>query len=390
MSNGRTRITCGPSLVRRWSSFVKTKLLSILVLLGAVSAGPAGALPSYADRGRAIMTLINRDLWMPKQQLYAQKVAPKLSADFAWGSGVQLSALTAAARVDRATYFPILRKYIDGLDAYWVVAPSPLGNKRIGGYDVLPHPGSADRYYDDNAWIALGLIEAYDLSRDPKDLARAKATVAFVLSGEDQKLGGGLYWREQKLESKNTCANAPGILAALRLYQITHDPALLTTAKRLYGWTKANLQGKDGTYYDNIKIEPEKVEKVALTYNSALMIRDECTLYDITRDRTHLTEAARIADSGIKRWVNPDTGAIRDRACFAHLFAESLLELSDRDHNQKWAGVDHAALDFLWQHNREPSGFYPDHWDTSDPPDEPAELIREASAARAYFRAAWK
>jgi hypothetical protein len=375
-------------------SGVKKNALLIVALLLVCSAGPTPPPPSYAERGKAIMTLIVRDFSIPKSGLYAGKIEPKLHPDVAWGAGVQLSALDAAAKVNKAAYFPLVRKYIDALDSYWLVAESPVTHQQIGGYDVVPHPGSADRYYDDNAWIALDLIEAYDVGRDPKDLARAKATVAFILSGEDQKLGGGLYWHEQKLESKNTCGNAPGILSVLRLYRITGDPALLVTAKRLYAWTKTNLQGKDGTYYDNIKLDPpegkDAVDKVALTYNSALMIRNECELFDITHDRAHLTEAERIADAGIRRWVKPDTGAIGWRGCFAHLFAESLLELSARDHNTKWANVDHAALDFLWTHNREPSGYYPDDWDKSDPPDEPPELIREASAARAYFRAAWK
>jgi hypothetical protein len=365
----------------------------IIVLIGFSTARAAESLPPYIERGTAIMNLIRRDLTIPGSPLYAGKVGEHRSADFAWGSGVQLSALTAAAYVDRSTYLPLVRKYVDGLDAYWIVAPTPTG-RRIGGYDVLPHPGGSDRYYDDNAWIALGLLETYDLTRDPKDLARAKATVAFVLSGEDQKMGGGLYWREQKLESKNTCANAPGILATLRMYEITRDPELLNTAKRLYNWTRRNLQGDDGCYYDNIRVttKPSKdaVAKFCLTYNSALMIRDECTFYDLTHDRTHLSEAERIAAAGIKRWVNPQNNSINDRGCFAHLFAESLLEVSERDHNTKWAAVDHAALDFLWEHNREPSGFYPDRWEMTDPEDKPAELIAEASAARAYFRAAWK
>jgi hypothetical protein len=364
------------------------------MLIASATIAQTAPSPSYAQRGAAIMGLIQRDLTIPGSPLYAGKAGPHRSPDFAWGSGVQLSALTAGAYVDRRTYQPLVRKFVDGLDAYWIVAATPAG-RRIGGYDVLPHPGlPADRYYDDNAWIALGLLEAYDITRDPRDLDRAKATVAFVLSGEDSKLGGGLYWREQKLESKNTCSNAPGILAVLRLYQVTGDPTLLSTARRLYSWTRRTLQSKDGTYFDNIsvKTKPGKdpIARFALTYNSALMIRDECVFYDITHDRAHLTEAERIADAGIRHWVVPGTGAIKDQACFAHLFAESLLELSARDHNPKWAAVDHAALDFLWEHNREPSGFYPDRWDTIDPADTPAALIAEASAARAYFRAAWK
>ncbi len=45
----------------------------------------------------------------------------------------------------------------------------------------------------------------------------------FIESGTDSLLGDGIYWCEQKKESKNTCSNAPGSVFALKLFKATND-----------------------------------------------------------------------------------------------------------------------------------------------------------------------
>src|SRR5207248_297258 len=104
------------------------------------------------------------------------------------------------AQLEPQKYADPLGSYADALQVYWTE------HKGIGGYDVLPGPKPADRYYDDNEWVVLALVEAYEATRDVKYRNRAEATFRFVLSGEDDKLGGGLYWQENKLESKNACS----------------------------------------------------------------------------------------------------------------------------------------------------------------------------------------
>ncbi len=209
---------------------------------------------------------------------------------------MQLTALTAAARLDPGRYRADVRRCVDALnDQYWSDANG------IGGYDDGPHPKPPDRYYDDNAWIALGLVEAYEVTHEQRDLDRAAATLRYVLSGEDDKLGGGLYWQERTKASKNTCGNAPGIAAAVRVYTYTHDRSQLDTAVRLYRWTVKNLRDdRDGLYYDNLsltgKLSPHK-----FTYNTALMIRSGCLLYDATGDAAYLHDAQRSAASSVKR-----------------------------------------------------------------------------------------
>ena len=47
-------------------------------------------------------------------------------------------------------------------------------------------------------------------------------------------MGGGIYWCEQKKESKNTCSNAPGSVLALKLFKATNDSSYFEKGKKLY------------------------------------------------------------------------------------------------------------------------------------------------------------
>ena len=99
--------------------------------------------------------------------------------------------------------------------AYWdPAAPVPGYNAWCSG------PGGTDKYYDDNAWVAMDFVEAYKSTHDPLFLQKAFATQRFVLSGWDDRLGGGLYWKLDH-QGKNTCSNAPAAAAALSLSQAT-------------------------------------------------------------------------------------------------------------------------------------------------------------------------
>ncbi len=367
---------------------VPALLLALIVLaLTVPTAASAGTPDTFRRWGLDDVRHIDRTFWLPARGLYADEATPGLppSPDkpaFMWGCGVELSALVAASRLDPHTYVPEMRRFIAGMGDYWVVDAHGLG-----GYEVLPRPNPIDRYYDDNVWVALDLADAYGLTHDPQILRQAQDTFRFVMSGEDDTLGGGIYWHEAQKNSKNTCSNAPVIVAALRLYQITHDPADLATARRLYAWVNAHLQDTDGLYFDNIGLDGT-VHKDKWSYNSALMIRANALFYHVTHQRAYLLEAQRIARAAEARWVDPQTGAFTDGAAFAHLLSESFLFLYDQDHDPHHLAVVRNALVYVHDHVRDANGDYGGHWDRTRRPQNTVKLIDEASAARAFLMAA--
>lgn len=320
-------------------------LNSLLTLHLAHAADP------YKGRAEAVTNFVQTHFYNAPLQLYRPEFPVKASdprADYAWGAGVWLTALVSATKHDPKTWRPKLDDFADGLEKYWDA------NAPVPGYNANPD-GSSDKYYDDNAWLVLGALEAYELTGEKKFLTRATAAQNFVLSGWDARRGGGICWRADR-KSKNTCSNAPAAVAALRLYQITGDKTQLDWARAILTWLKTNLQDpSDGLYWDNVNATDGKIERTKWTYNTALVIRADTLLFQLTGDKPALTEARRVAESALRRWADPQTGRFGDDALFNHLLAESLLALSRADHNPRWRDAVVRHADWTFSHLRDPS-----------------------------------
>jgi uncharacterized protein YyaL (SSP411 family) len=338
----------------------------------------------FAAWGAETLDAIKRDLWMGDRGFYAEQAQAggerSEEPAFLWGAGVQLTALAAAAQVEPSKYAVQLAEYADALEKHWI------DHKGIGGYSVLPEQAVADRYYDDNVWVVLALVETMEATGDEKYLDRAQRAMQFVLSGEDDELGGGIYWRENRRNSKNTCSNAPAIVAALRLYQKTSNAQHLGAAERLYDWTCAKLQDdEDGLFWDNLRLNG-RLDRRKYSYNSALMIRANCLLFEVKGEEKYLDEAQRIARSAVARWIVPESGAVKDGGRFAHLLLESLLAVGRLDGDAAWLDAVAKSARFVHENVRDANGRYAHSWDRRQAdPLESFQLIDQASAARAYF-----
>ncbi len=223
-------------------------LYRLLALLAVwASCGPAAA--DYRAKAEEATEYIQRTFWDEKAALYRPASPPDpraLPYDFMWANGVQFSALTGAARHNPRRYRPVMDAFFRGLDRYWDAdAPVP-------GYDAYwSSRDSDDKYFDDNAWMVLTFTEAYALTKDRRYLDRAEDTLRFVLSGWDEALGGGIYWRQDK-KSKNTCANGPAATAALGLAAIGKQDFYVDWARRIVDWTTRTLQAPAGLFWDSI------------------------------------------------------------------------------------------------------------------------------------------
>ncbi len=325
--------------------------------------------------GLDALAVIQREFKIEGVPSYADEIEDGKPSQpvFNWGVGVLMSAMNAASRVD-PTWKIELARFVEATRAYWNTAGP------VAGYDVLPMPKPVDRYYDDNAWMVLALVEAYDVLGDPKLMGYATDALKYVLSGEDEKLGGGIYWREQKKESKNTCSNAPSIAACLAVYEKTKDPALLEKAKSLYQWTKKHLQDpSDKLFWDSISLKG-MVDKTKWSYNSALMIRSAAELARLTGERAYKEDAEAIASASEMKWLV--NGRVEDAGRFAHLLIESFNYVPNNARRKK---ID-AALEWLHSHGRNEKGLYGGRFDLSPSPyNKRFELIDQASAARAFL-----
>lgn len=353
-------------------------------VLWAASVGDVPPTPtpgSFATWGRETLALIDQRYWNAERTRIAAAVLPNDQASaeptFLWDLGVYLSAVVAAAHADSKAYTPLLDQTLAVLATYW----SDVGP--VGGYCVLPRQHPPDRFYDDNAWVALALVEAYEWSGDRKHLAHAERVYQFVISGRSERLGGGIYWRENGKNEKNTCINAPAALVALKLFRATKRPEYQKDAEHLLTWLE-RLRDTDGLYWDHQRLDGS-IERMKWTYNTALPIRAYLERYHQTKDPADRERALQSGRSARSHWVDPTTGAIRDDASFAHHLAEAFLELEAVDPKGGWAPVAQRAAAVLRQNYRDLRGLYGLRWESAPKADQRLILLFQASAARAFW-----
>jgi hypothetical protein len=312
------------------SPFSSLVSLASALVLAALSMPSLGQTPStqssisYADAAREVTADIQKRFYLSERGLYAHSVKDR-SPDFMWGNGVTFSALVAAARHDPKTYGPIMARFFTSMNRYWDT------KVKIPGYEPVPTRGNGnDKYYDDNQWMVITFVEAFELTGEERYRARAVETNRFSLSGWDDQLGGGIWWHEgHKDGSKNTCSNAPAAVACLVLAKTqTGDEAKenVEWARRIVEWTVKHLEADDGLFGDAIKVDSGHVNKGRLTYNTALMLRAYIGLYRATGEQAWLDKAKRVAKNS--DWFLSDkTGAYRDELKWSHLMVEADLEM---------------------------------------------------------------
>jgi hypothetical protein len=372
----------------KWA--ISSAWIVMLMMVAATAALPARAAdPALQQWGKETLAKIDAGFWMADRSLYALETANNGKPQrpgWVWDASIQLGALCSAARVEPQTFLPRVRAYASGLRTYRTTYHD------LPGLDVNPAPKPPDRYYDDNAWISMSLLEAYQLTKDPKDLQLAHEAYDFLMSGEDSTtLGGGIYWHEDQTKSKNACSSGPAMVASLAFYRQTGEAKYLATARRLYDWTRKRLQDKDGLIFDSISVPDGRIIRAKLTYNSGTFIRAACGLYAATKDRAYLDEARRVAAAAEKRFVKED-GIISGWGKLAVKLLEGWIDLAQAEDDaaqaSHWKEVASRAVTALHGHRSE-EGWYALDWD-KDPPAKGAvaRLIDQSAAARAYWYAA--
>ncbi len=366
---------------------LKTRFLKAIVLALCFGLLNGSANADYRQKAEYATDYIQSHFYDSAAHRYrpSYPADPKaLPYELMWGNGVQFTVLAAAAHADPAKYKPVLADFADGLQGYWdPTAPVPAYNAYCSG------PGGTDKYYDDNEWMVLGFTEAYQNTGDARYLQLARDTQRFVLSGWDDALGGGIYWKVDR-KTKNTCSNAPAAAAALRLAQVggPEDAGQVAWADKIKDWTDRTLEDSDGLYWDNINLSG-KMSYTKYTYNTALMVRTDVLLFQLRHDPADLAAARRSADAGLAAWTDPATGSLQKTEGsprFTHLFCEALLRLYDATHDVRYLNAVRREASFASRYVRDPAGGYRDDWTTAPPqPGARKALIESASAARLFW-----
>ncbi|HEY6913182.1 MAG TPA: glycoside hydrolase family 76 protein [Paludibacter sp.] len=307
------------------------------------------------DPKNIVSYVINQDTTTTKRVAYL------------WPTSGVLSAVVALLETTKDIRYKTMldTDVLPGLQRYYDSSRSPACYQ-----SYLRSEGLHDRYYDDNVWLTIDFAELALLTKEKKYLEKAENIWKFVISGWDNKLDGGIYWCEQKKESKNTCSNAPSAVAAAKLYQATKKREYLIWAKKIYTWTKLNLQDKsDFLYYDNISLN-RRIGKHKYAYNSGQMLQAAVLLYKITNDKSYLLDAQNIAASGYNFFFENRTD-VNDKnrkyikngnIWFTAIMLRGYVELYQVDKNKVYLDAFKESLDFAWKYGRDENGFFDEDW----------------------------
>lgn len=159
-------------------------------------------------------------------------------------------------------------------------------------------------FYDDEQWLTLALLRAYEATRNERYAKLADTLWTDIKKGWTPALGGGFLWMKTKT-SKNACSNGPAMIIAARRYQLFRQPEDLALAKNIYQWQEKNLvNAATGGVWDNIEMKDDALQtnRTEYTYNQGTWLGGALELYRITGEQKYLAAALRTA-----RYVMNDT-----------------------------------------------------------------------------------
>lgn len=315
---------------------------------------------------------------------------------YLWPTSGLFSAVNALLKATGdARYATMLdTEILPGLECYYDTTRLPACYQ-----SYLSESGHSDRFYDDNIWLGIDFLESYELTRKAAYLTSAEGIWKFIESGRDSILGDGVYWCEQKKESKNTCSNAPAAVLALKLYAATNNKVYLDAGTKLYQWTKTHLQDpSDYLYWDNISLKGDRIGKAKFAYNSGQMMQAAALLYNATKDKTYLDDAQQLAkacDGYFFEDFTTGTGeafrALKNgNVWFTAIMMRGYDELYKIDRNATYMDNFAKTLQYMWTNGRSANGLFSDDAFVrpAEHPKDSKWLLTQGAMAEMYARLA--
>ena len=286
-----------------------------------------------------------------------------------------------------------------GLDHYW----DPHGKPAAYDSGVTPPRGrGGDKYYDDNAWVALALVQHDRLRKVESSRKRAEELFTFALTGWDSDPShpspGGLFWVKQGAglgltdHTRHTISNAPNAELGLHLHELTGSPAFdgdarHVGARNMYDWVNraldescATVEPATGLYFDSLQLNG-KIDRTVWSYNQGVMIGANVLLHRLNGDAQHLGRAEAIARKSMthfegKYFAQPEQ--------FNAIFFRNLLLLHRATATialkQSIVDVISAYAEEAWQRHRDSNDLFPKG---------APRLLKHAAMIQIYAVLAW-
>lgn len=224
--------------------------------------------------------------------------------------------------VGGTSYTSAVQSRFSALDQYWDGAATQPA------YDsYVISQGGGDKYHDDNAWVALALIQQYRMGLTTS-LDRADQLFSFAKYGWDTNAGdpkpGGVFWVNQGTgyglsnHDRGAGASAGNAELGFHLHALTKSstydgdgtvvaaPASLG-ASNMVNWVEQYLDssgsGGNGLYYNVARVDGS-IDTNMWSYNQGVMIGANVLRYQLTGSAAYLNTAAAIASKALTTYGN--------------------------------------------------------------------------------------
>ena len=335
----------------------------------------------------SLLATLDKYFWDEGHQRW-RETAGKDDQVFLWGYSVLLSTFAIGAKVAPGTYKLRMEKTFAGLERYWT-------DKAPGAYAVSPGQNrtNPDRYYDDNAWVGLAALEAYDATHDSKYIELAVRVLRYLRSGEDDKLGGGIYWHENKKESKNACVNAPAALLAYRLYMATRKQDYVADGDRWLKWLDCLFDEKDNLVMDNINLSGT-IDRTKWSYNSGVYMEalqfhnyEAMLSHPKETDLSGYYRLLAMTRASYDKWIDVPKKLAKDPGMFAMHLEEAFLGQQPDTVVPASGMVRHRRgsnelVQSVFEKCRNEEGLLGEYWNRKPLPKEDLKLMFTASLLR--------
>lgn len=172
-----------------------------------------------------------------------------------WGQGGGLSAFVAMRDATKESEVENLYGAMDDMMFKGIQYFCQLDHG-ILAYSCYPAAGN-ERFYDDNVWIGLDMVDWYMETKEMRYLTQAKVVWRYLIDhGWDETCGGGVHWKElnEHTTSKHSCSTGPTAVMGCKMYQATQEQEYLDWAIKCYDYMLDVLQDKsDHLFYDNVR-----------------------------------------------------------------------------------------------------------------------------------------
>jgi lysophospholipase L1-like esterase len=242
------------------------------------------------------------------------------------------------------------------------------------------------RWWDDNGWVALALLQASGQIPDLPSFNLARKQWEFFKSGQAPQGG---EWENETFVARGIPSGGTAIEVALRLYlaaEASEDPRrteYLDVAKATDDFIESRLSGPGGLYWGGYYDDPSKspfydpatgrpcpVNRSSLPppptplppikvcvwmslQTDGLMVGSDVLLYRATHDERYLDRAARTADAALDHfppewmWKQPPTEVA--------VFFRNAFALDSVRPNPRYRAVLEAYLERAWREARDPA-----------------------------------